>query len=113
MHELSIAESMLQVVEDAARRNAASKVAAVKIEIGALACVEREALCFCFDAVTRGSIAEGARFDIVETPGAAWCNQCERQVPLAALGEPCPLCSGFQLKVVQGNELRVREIEVT
>ena len=112
MHELSIAEGMLQVVEDAARRNAARKVAAVTIEIGALAPVEREALSFCFEAITRGSIAEGARFDIVKTPGAAWCRHCDQQVALAALGEPCPLCGGYQLEVVQGNEMRVREIEV-
>jgi hydrogenase nickel incorporation protein HypA/HybF len=112
MHELSIAESMLQVVEGAARRNSAHKVALVSLEIGALAPVEREALRFCFDAVARGSIAEGARFEIVETPGAAWCKHCDTEVPIAALGEACPRCGGYQLRVVQGDEMRVREIEV-
>ena len=113
MHELSIAESMLHAVEDAARRNAAERVALISLEIGALAPVEREALCFCFDVVARGTIAEGARFEIVETPGAAWCAPCQVEVPLAAIGDACPRCGGYELEVVQGNEMRVREIEIT
>ena len=73
MHEMSLAEGMLQLVEDGARRNAAGAVKAVWLEIGTLAQVEVDALRFCFDAVTRGTLAQGARLEIVDTPGAAWC----------------------------------------
>ena len=76
MHEMSLAEGMLQLVEDGARANAATGVKAVWLEIGALAQVEVEALRFCFDAVTRGTLAEGARLEIVTPPGLAWCMPC-------------------------------------
>ena len=64
MHEMSLAEGVLQLVEDGARANAATGVTAVWLEIGALAQVEVEALRFCFDAVTRGTVADGARLEI-------------------------------------------------
>ena len=112
MHEMSLAEGLLQIVEDSARTNDARRVAAVWLEIGTLAQVEREALRFCFDAVTRGSVADGAALTIVETPGSAWCMQCSETVPLAQLGDACPRCSGYQLTVTQGDAMRVKEIEI-
>jgi len=112
MHEMSLAEGMLQLVEDGARRNAASGVKAVWLEIGALSQVEVDALRFCFDAVTRGSIAEGARLEIVTQPGLAWCMPCGARVPIARRGEGCPRCGSYQLQVVQGDEMRITEIEI-
>jgi len=112
MHEMAIAEGMLQLVEDTARRNGATRVTAVRLELGVLSHVEREALCFCFDAVTRGGVAQGAVLEIDATPGAAWCMPCGARVPLAHLGDPCPRCGGWQLNVVQGEDMRVKEIEI-
>jgi len=112
MHEMSLAEGMLQIVEDGARRSAARGVKTVWLQIGALAQVEVEALRFCFDAVTRGTLAEGARLEIVATPGAAWCMPCGTRVPIEQRGDACPHCGSHQLQVVQGDEMRVTEIEV-
>jgi hydrogenase nickel incorporation protein HypA/HybF len=112
MHEMSLAESILQIVEDAARTEGCTRVKAVRLEIGQLACVEQEALRFCFDAVVRGSIASDARLEIIDIPGQGWCLQCSRSVPLAALYEPCPICGGHQIQVTQGEQMRVRELEI-
>ena len=112
MHEMALAESMLEVVEATARRNGAGRVLAVRLAIGALSHVEPEALKFCFDAVTRGSLAERARLEIESIPGAAWCVPCGETVELSALGAPCPRCGSFQLAVSQGEAMRVMDIEV-
>jgi hydrogenase nickel incorporation protein HypA/HybF len=112
MHEMALAESMLEIVEATARRHRAERVLAVRLEIGALAQVEPEALKFCFDAVTRGSLAERARLEIETAPGAAWCLPCGETVALAALGAPCPRCGGYQLAVSQGEAMRLMDIEV-
>ena len=112
MHEMALAESMLEIVETTARKNGAQRVLSVRLEIGALASVEAEALRFCFDAVTRGSLADRARLEIETTPGAAWCMACADTVPVPALGAPCPHCGGYQLAVSQGDAMRVKDIEV-
>ena len=112
MHEMSLAEGILQIVADTARSSNVRRVQAVRLELGALSHVERDALRFCFDVVTRDSVAEGARLEIVETPGRAWCMPCGTSVPLQRLGDACPHCGSYQLQVTQGEEMRVRDIEV-
>lgn len=112
MHEMALAEGILQLVEDTARANAAARVRSVLLEIGALSHVEESALRFCLDAVTRGTLADGARIDVLATPGRAWCLPCGASVALARLGDACPTCGSYQLQVTQGEEMKVKEIEV-
>lgn len=112
MHEMSLAQSVVQIVEETARRNSGTRVSSVTLEIGQLAGVEIEALRFCFGAASRESVADGAEL-VIESPGGrAWCMPCGETVSVSGLGEPCPRCGSFQLQVTGGNELRVREIEI-
>lgn len=112
MHEMSIAEGVLDIVEETARREGIRAVRAVRLEIGQLAAVETQALRFCFASVVRGSIAEGARLEIEETPGRAWCFRCCASVPLASRVDPCPRCGSSQLQVSGGTQMRVKDLEV-
>jgi len=109
---MALAESVIRIVEETARKNAAAAVRAVWLEIGRLSHVEPEALRFAFDVVKRDGPAHGARLEIVATDGAAWCMQCSGAVTLARLGEPCPRCGSYQLQVTAGEEMRVKEIEI-
>src|SRR5512147_542461 len=63
MHEMSLAEGVLQIIEDAAQAQQFGRVTTVWLEIGQLAGVEVEAMRFCFDAVTRDTIADGAKLE--------------------------------------------------
>lgn len=112
MHEMSLAEGILQLLEDAARREDATRVSAVYLEIGQLASVEVEALRFCFDAVIRDSVADGARLEITELPGTGWCLDCSQPVPMSDKLSGCPRCGSFRVQVTGGTEMRVRELEI-
>ena len=112
MHEMSLAEGVLQIIEDAARSEGFTQVKAVWLEIGQLAGVEKESLCFYFDVVTRNSIAQDARLEIIEVPGQGWCMQCAGKVLVAALFDSCPQCGSYQIEVTSGDEMRVKELEV-
>lgn len=112
MHEMSLCEGVRQVIEDNAREKGYSRVKTVWLEIGALAGVEVEAMRFCFDAVMSGSIADGARLEILDTPGRAWCMQCAKTVAVSQRYDICPECGGVQLQVTGGDEMRIKELEV-
>ncbi len=112
MHEMSLAESVLQIIEDAASKQGFTRVKTVWLEIGQLACVEKEAMQFCFDAAMSGSIAEQARLEIVETAGRGQCVECLLEIPIATLYEPCPNCGCYEVRVTGGDEMRVKELEV-
>ena len=113
MHEMALCEGLVQALEAQAGAAAFSRVHAVELEIGALAAVECEAMRFNFGIVTRGTLAEDARLDIVEVDGRAWCMQCATTVTLRRFGDPCPHCGSLQLQVLDGKQIRIRQIEVT
>lgn len=112
MHEMSLAEGILQIIEDAARSQGFTKVRTVILEVGQLASVEVEAMHFCFDAVTHGSIAEGAMLEIIDLPGSGQCMQCATTALITDLYGVCPQCGSYQIEVISGGEMRVKELEV-
>jgi hydrogenase nickel incorporation protein HypA/HybF len=112
MHELSICESLLGVIEEQAREQDFIRVTCVRLEIGPFSGVELEALRFGFNVVARGTLAEGARLDIIETEGTAWCFDCNEGVTVANRVDGCPRCGGFHLQVTGGKELRIKDLEV-
>lgn len=112
MHEMSLAESVLQLIEDSARSNGFTSVKTVWLEIGALAGVEVDAMRFCFDAVVKGSVADGCRLEIIETEGQGSCLACGETVVIRQRYDACPVCGAYRVQATGGLELKVRELEV-
>lgn len=112
MHELSLAESILQLIEDAAVEQKFTQVKTVWLEIGQLACVEQESLRFFFAVITEDSIARQAKLEIIEITGQAMCDQCHQVTMIAAYHQACPQCGGYGLNVTQGDGMRIKELEV-
>lgn len=112
MHEMSLAEGIRGIIEDAARAQSFHQVRTIWLEIGELATVEVDALRFCLEAVLRDSVAEGATIAIDPVPGSGWCMHCASTVAIRQLYDACPLCGGHQVQPTAGTEMRVRELEV-
>jgi hydrogenase nickel incorporation protein HypA/HybF len=112
MHEMSLADGVLRVIEDSAKANRFSRVKTVWLEIGALSGVEVEAMRFCFDAVMKDTLADGARLEIVTPEGQGLCLACGKTVTIQQRYDPCPLCAGYPVKPTGGMEMRVKELEV-
>jgi hydrogenase nickel incorporation protein HypA/HybF len=112
MHELALTRSLIEIVLDEARRRGFHRVLVVRVRLGALSHVSAEALEFCFEAVTQGTCAQGARLDIVRTPARARCADCGETVPVRDRIHPCVKCGGYRLSEFSGDELRLQDLEV-
>ncbi len=112
MHEMSLAQGVIDALEAQASRDAFSSVTRVVLEVGALSCVDAHALEFCFGAVSRDTIADGAALEIRTPPGRAHCFGCDQDVTVERRGDGCPSCGSHQLIVTGGEELKVKEMEV-
>jgi hydrogenase nickel incorporation protein HypA/HybF len=112
MHEMALCESILDALEHNARIENYARVKTVRLEIGALAGVEIDAMRFGFDVVMKGSLADGARLDIIEVPGSAWCLQCMKTVPVKQRYDACIDCGSYQLQVTGGEEMKIKQLEV-
>jgi hydrogenase nickel incorporation protein HypA/HybF len=80
-------------------------------EIGALTAVVPDAMRFCFDLVTAGTLAQGARLDIEQRPGGAHCRTCGDDFALPDAILLCP-CGSADVHVTAGRELRILSMEV-
>jgi hydrogenase nickel incorporation protein HypA/HybF len=112
MHELSLCQGIIDILETEASKQHFARVRKVRLLVGPLAGIDRMALSFGFDAVSRETIAQGAELEFVDAAGLAWCFACDRTVEIAQYYDPCPGCGGHRLKVTGGEEFRILDLEV-
>ena len=112
MHEMSLAQGVIDAIDAYAKRDPFERVSKVVLEVGALSCVDARALEFSFDAVSRDTLAQGASLEIRTPPGTATCFGCGAAVSIGRRGDPCPECGSHQLVVQGGDELKIKELEV-
>src|SRR4051812_15117370 len=105
--------AITQSVVDAVCEHAAGRhVQSVKVEIGALCAVVPDAMQFCFELATEGTIADGARLDLHLQPGLARCRACTKEFELHDLILLCP-CGSADVEVLTGRDLRILSMEVS
>lgn len=112
MHELSLADEIVRMVQAAAVRDAFAQVATLRLEVGALAGVDGGALRFALEAISTGTCLAGAVIEISEPPGVARCTRCAQTVMIDSRADPCPACGGYPVQVLSGGALRVLEVLV-
>ena len=112
MHEVAITQSMIEIGETTARRQGATRVLELTVEIGELSGVVPEAVEFCFEACSRGTLLEGATLTIRRIPGRGCCNTCGGEFPMNSQTFTCPACGEFAPRRISGEELRVKELEI-
>ncbi len=108
MHELAITESLVECV---CENVGDARVVRVALEIGRLSGVSPAAIRACFDACARGTALEAAALDVVEIAGGARCERCGAEFEISDFTAMC-VCGSTDLKVVRGEELRIRGVEV-
>ncbi len=112
MHELGITQSIVEIAERTAREQHAAKVLSVTVEVGSLSGVVPEALDFCFEACSNGTLLEGAQLLIERIAACARCLDCGREFPLDQLLACCPVCDSAACELLAGEELRIKEMEI-
>jgi len=108
MHELSITQSMLDLVLEQAKNAGAKEVGKINLVLG----VVDRAVQFYFDFLSKGTPAEGATLSFKVIPTTARCRNCAQDFKLGEFDWTCPHCKGNNIEIVGGKELFVESIEV-
>jgi hydrogenase nickel incorporation protein HypA/HybF len=108
MHELSITRNIVAIVSDCAQGR---KVRRVTLEVGKLSGVMTDAIAFCFDVVTQGTVLEGATLGITEVEGRARCAVCGAEFDMPTLYAACA-CGARRLHRLRGEELKIKTMEL-
>ena len=109
MHELAIADSVVQI---ASRHAGERRVTKVYLKVGHLRQVVPSALAFSFELVAQGTPVEGAELALEEIPVRGRCRECGTESQLTEFPLQCAKCEGYDLEILEGEELYVESLEL-
>jgi len=112
LHELSLMLNMIEIAEEHARREDATTITSVTVEIGALSGVIPDAMEFAFEACSKGTLADGATLKILCIPAIGRCQKCAKECAMESLLDGCPECGSYALDIMKGQEMALTELEV-
>jgi hydrogenase nickel incorporation protein HypA/HybF len=113
MHELYLAESVLNIVQDYAAKQQFKKVNSILLSFGRLSCIEPKSLQFAFEIQARETPAENAALQFKIIPSVIHCFSCGRDLELDIYEGTCPRCKGEEVMLVGGTEeLQILEMDV-
>jgi hydrogenase nickel incorporation protein HypA/HybF len=113
MHELSIAQGIVDIIGQYVPEGQAADVRLVKVRVGQMAGVVPDSLDFCFGAIVNGTPLGQARLCIEETPVRSQCTACGEVFAVEGAAFLCPCCGSADVSVISGTELQVVEIELS
>ena len=112
MHELSLAQSIVEIVHQYVPDGQGKSVKSVKLRVGDLSGVVADSLDFCFSAITSETPLSGASLQIERVPFTLQCKDCKDPFTSELGIVLCPKCGSENTEVVAGTEMQVIEIEV-
>lgn len=112
MHEMGIVASILETAVEAAEDAGGTKITEIRISVGDLTEIVDFALQFSFEAMTPGTIAEGATLQVTHLPARSRCGQCGTEYEHGRFEVICPDCGSLLAELIQGRELRIDNIEI-
>jgi hydrogenase nickel incorporation protein HypA/HybF len=111
MHEFSLAQNIVEIAEESAKKAGKNTVAKVDVEAGTQSGVVFEALETAMEAIKKGTMLENAKIIIHRIQARARCNECSHEFDIQELYDACPKCGSFMHEILCGTELRVKSLE--
>ena len=112
MHEMSIIAGVIDAVVPSAKQASATRVLAISLRIGDMTEVVDEALEFAFEALTEGTMCEGAELHVTKVHPRSLCFECGNEFDHDRFHRSCPACGSYETRLVAGKELEIESIEV-
>jgi hydrogenase nickel incorporation protein HypA/HybF len=113
VHELSVALSIIEGVEEEVGRQGGGRVSAVHLKLGPLSGVVKEALLFSYGLACEGTQLEGSCLIVEDIPLRIYCSDCQdEKAPVSMQQLQCLQCGSPAARVIQGDELEVTALEL-
>lgn len=112
MHELGIMTGVLQAVEESARQAGAEKVLKISLSVGVMTEAIEDAMRFAFEALSEGTMCEGAELEINMITPVSVCAECGAEYEHDRLHLLCPECGSSFTQLIRGKEMQIDSIEV-
>ncbi len=110
MHEFSLAQNILEIVDEKIKEKGKNAVTELILESGRLSGVEIPALEYALKAIKENSILQDASIKVIETEAIAKCATCLNVFTINSFTDSCPKCQSYDHSMQQGDQLIVKSI---
>ena len=111
MHELSIIDNIIKIVEENARKAGFTHVDCIKLRIGEMRQIVPDSMEFAFDSLKKDTLLENAKLEYTIVPVEVECRSCGLRSLIKEIDFTCKKCGGTDLKLLTGKELQIESIE--
>ena len=112
MHEMGIANSILNGVDKELRLRPGSRAVKVGVRIGELAGVDPDALSFAFEALTIDTPRAGMKLDVKYVAPRSVCRDCRLEFEVRNYELLCPSCGSMATDRISGDEMEFIYLEI-
>ena len=112
MHEMGIANSVLEAVRTEMGLHPGTYPCKVGVRIGEMAAIDQDALRFCFEAIIQETDLASLELGIELCPRRHRCQVCGHDFIVREYDSRCPQCATFETKCISGDELELAYLEV-
>jgi len=112
MHELGIAQNILEIVQQSVPKNQAKSVRDIRIRVGQLSGIVPDSLDFCFTAIINNTDMQQARLAIEQVPTLSQCKKCAHRFEIKDWIFSCPVCQSVSVELISGKELEIVDIQL-
>lgn len=112
MHEFSVVQSLMELIEKNVMENNAKSVSKVVLKIGKMSGIEPHLLKIAFDTFKEKTVCENAQLEIKLQDVVARCEDCQNEFIVENNQFVCPKCQGYNLQILDGEDMYLMSLEM-
>lgn len=112
MHEMSLVHRIIDIAQNHAVQNNATKITKIVLTLGSLSGVMYESLMFSFNIAIQNTMLEYAEICVNNIPAKGKCQHCHHEYLLSSLYDECPICQSKNPFILQGKEFVISSITI-
>ncbi len=112
MHEMALAQSIIEIVEQEMNHYQLDKLKAIHLAVGRMTAVVPEQMKLCFEILTENTRLAGTELKMKIVPVTYRCGVCNQEFTSEGITFNCPSCNGENPELIFGRELKIEFLEV-
>jgi hydrogenase nickel incorporation protein HypA/HybF len=112
MHELSVAQNIIEIVKENIPENELGNVKTIFLEVGEFSGIVSDSLQYCFDVIKSDTPLGNSKMEIKKIPFVLYCNKCKSETTNNMGIRLCEKCGGYDTKIISGTDMQITNVEI-
>jgi hydrogenase nickel incorporation protein HypA/HybF len=112
MHELSVAQNIIEIVKENIPEEDLENVKTIFLEVGEFSGIVSDSLKYCFDVIKSDTPLENSKMEIKKIPFILFCNECKSETTNNMGIRLCEKCGEYNTKILSGTDMQIIKVEI-